>query len=58
MPDLLEMYNPWDKVQHPQQAKQHFPTYLRDGVFQLKFYRLHMRYFVVVILVYSLIVDV
>lgn len=49
------MRDPWDEVQHPQQARQHFLAYLRDDVFRLNFYRLHMLYFIVVILVSSII---
>lgn len=50
------MRDPWDEVQHPQEAKNHFLAYLRDDVFQLNFYRLHMLYFIVVIFTSSLMV--
>ena len=50
------MQDVWDEVQHPQKAKQHFLAYLRDDVFQLNFYRLHMLYFIVVIFISSVIV--
>ncbi|KAF7505840.1 hypothetical protein GJ744_000415 [Endocarpon pusillum] len=50
------MRDPWEEIQHPQKAKQHFLAYLRDNVFRLNFYRLHMLYFIVVILISSIIV--
>ena len=50
------MRGPWEEVQHPQKAKQHFLAYLRDDVFRLNFYRLHMLYFIVVIFIFSILV--
>ncbi len=49
------MRGPWEEVRRPQQAKQQFLAFLRDDVFRLNFYRFHMLYFIVVILVFSLI---
>jgi hypothetical protein len=50
------MQDPWEDAQQPQEAKQHFMTCLRDDVFQLNFYRLHMLYFIVAAVSFSVIV--
>ncbi len=50
------MRDPWDEVQHPREAKQHFLQYIRDEVCHLNFYRLHMLYFILGILISSVIV--
>jgi Trk-type K+ transport system membrane component len=50
------MRDPWEEDQQPQDAKQHFLTCLRDDIFQLNFYRLHMLYFIVAIAIFSVIV--
>jgi hypothetical protein len=52
----VEIGDPVDEFLHPQEAKQHFLSYLRDEVLVLNFYRVHMLYFIVVILVASAIV--
>ncbi|OJD35249.1 potassium ion transporter [Diplodia corticola] len=44
------------EVRNPHDAKEHFLYYLRKEVFHLNFYRMHMLYFVVVIVITSLIV--
>ncbi|KAF2083681.1 TrkH-domain-containing protein, partial [Saccharata proteae CBS 121410] len=46
----------WDEVRHPRAAKQHFGTHIRDEICKLNFYRAHLLYFVVVILVSSVVV--
>ncbi|KAL1639555.1 hypothetical protein SLS58_007859 [Diplodia intermedia] len=43
-------------VCHPHEAKEHFLHYLKKEVFHLNFYRMHMLYFVVVIVITSLVV--
>ena len=45
----FEMRGPWDEVRHRL-------TFLRRDIFQLNFYRLHMLYFVIVIIISSVIV--
>jgi hypothetical protein len=50
------MRDPLDDIQRPEEAKKHFLKYLREDVFQLNFYRLHMLYFISVIGIFSVIV--
>jgi hypothetical protein len=50
------MPDPIDELRSPQQAKNDFLQYLREEVFVLNFYRLHMLYFIVVIAIASVIV--
>ncbi|KAF2135683.1 uncharacterized protein K452DRAFT_166316 [Aplosporella prunicola CBS 121167] len=50
------MHDPWEEVSHPREAKEHFVQYLKNEVSHLNFYRLHMLYFLVTILISSVIV--
>ncbi|KAL6706977.1 hypothetical protein ACN47E_004927 [Coniothyrium glycines] len=50
------MPDPIDELPSPRQAKDDFLKYLREDVFVLNFYRLHMLYFIVVIIISSVIV--
>jgi hypothetical protein len=45
-----------EDCRHPDQAKQDVKNYLKDEVFTLNFYRLHMLYFICVIAIASVIV--
>ncbi|KAF2424897.1 TrkH-domain-containing protein [Tothia fuscella] len=48
--------DPVEVLKHPKEAKKHFITYVREEVLVLNFYRTHMLYFIIVILVSSVIV--
>ncbi|KAH7065156.1 potassium transport protein 1 [Macrophomina phaseolina] len=50
------MRDPIEEVRNPGEAKEHFLQYLKNEVFHLNFYRMHMLYFIAVILVGSVIV--
>lgn len=50
------MSDPWEELQHPQEAKEHFIDYLRNEVLHLNFYRVHMLYFIICIAISSIIV--
>ncbi|GME24217.1 Cation transporter [Neofusicoccum parvum] len=50
------MRDPLDEVRNPHEAKEHFLQLFKKEIFHLNFYRMHMLYFIVVILIASVIV--
>ena len=54
--DDNDVPDPINELRDPHQAKQDFLNYLREEVFVLNFYRVHMLYFVVVIATSSVVV--
>jgi Trk-type K+ transport system membrane component len=51
----IEIRDPVDEFRHPKEAKKHFASYVRNEILVLNFYRTHMIYFIVVILISSVI---
>lgn len=48
--------DPYDELQNPEKAKKDFFKWVHEDLLQLNFYRIHMSYFIIGILVSSVIV--